>query len=162
MNKANIMIARDSDSCSIKVVGRATFECSSPIKNFADNIVSGVIKIITIDLKECTWMDSTFMGTLATLGIHAKKASIVVNILNSSDKNIKLLRELGIYKLFFYDSVAPKTKSNAWEDITGNRLQKNKKIMAETVLHAHETLMDVDKKNINKFKKVVELVKEDL
>ena len=162
MNKANIMIARNNNGYNIKVDGRATFECCSPIKNFADNIVSGVIQKITIDLKKCSWMDSTFMGTLATLGIHAKKAKIVVNILNANEKNIKLLKELGIYKLFIYDSNAPKSTCNAWENITSLLPLDNNRNIAKTVLEAHETLMSVDKKNITKFKKVVELVKKDL
>ena len=162
MNKANIMIARDNDGYNIKVEGRATFECCSPIKNFADNLITGIIKNICIDLKTCTWMDSTFMGTLATLGLHAKKAGVVVNILNANDKNIKLLKELGIHKLFNYDSSTPKTPCNAWENITNQPSHKNKRNIARTVLEAHETLISVEEKNYEKFKKVVVLVKKDL
>jgi anti-sigma B factor antagonist len=161
MSKANIMIARNNDGYSIRVEGRATFECSSPIKNFADNLVAGTIKKVNIDLKACIWMDSTFMGTLATLGLHAKRADVVVNIINANEKNIKLLKELGIYKLFIYDSNPSKTVSNAWEKITG-RTRENKRNIAKTVLEAHETLMTVDKENVVKFKKVVVLVKKDL
>ena len=162
MNKANIVIARDNDDCSIKVEGRATFECSSPIKNFADNIVPGVIQNITVDLKKCSWMDSTFMGTLATLGLHAKKAKIVINILNANEKNIKLLKELGIYKLFIYDSNTSISTYNPWEAITCQSPINTKQSIAKTVLDAHETLMSMNEKNVTKFKKVVELVKKDI
>ena len=160
MNKANITIARNNDGYTIVVKGRATFECSSPIKSFADNIVSDAIQKVTIDLKTCSWMDSTFMGTLAILGLQAKKAGIVVNILNADAKNIKLLKELGIYKLFIFDSNTSESTPSAWEKITcqSNHSKQN---IAKTVLEAHETLMSVDKKNISKFKKVVELVKKD-
>lgn len=160
MNKANIMIARCSDGYNIKVEGRATFECSSPIKNFIDNTIVDLIKKVTIDLTSCTWMDSTFMGTLATLGLHAKKADIVVDILNANDKNIKLMKELGIFKLFTFNSITNKTSSNDWEDITSCSQDTNS--IAATVLDAHKTLMSVDKQNVPKFKKVVELIKKDI
>ena len=161
MSKANIMIIRDNDGHNIKVEGKATFECSSPIRNFSDNIASGIVKKITIDLQLCTWMDSTFMGSLATLGLHAKKSNITVSILNANKKNIKLIKELGIDKLFvFKSSASAPAYDDGWEDITDQTNAKNK--VAKTVLEAHETLMLIDKKNINKFKKVVELVKKDI
>ena len=160
MNKANIMIARCKDGYNIKVEGRATFECSSPVKNFVDNIVAGIAKRITIDLSSCTWMDSTFMGTLATLGLHARKANIVVDILNASEKSIKLLKELGIYRLFIFNSIAPEPICNDWRSITSQAQDKDN--IASTVLEAHETLMSVDKQNVLKFKKVVELIKKDI
>ena len=162
MDKANITISRNNDGYYIKVEGRATFDCSSPIENFADNIVSGVIQKVVIDLKECTWMDSTFMGTLATLGIHAKKANVVVNVLHANEKNLQLLRELGIYKLFIYDSNFINPTSNTWKNVILKPPPNVKQDIAKTVLDAHETLMSVDKKNFIKFKKVVELVKKDL
>jgi len=155
------MIARDKDGYNIKVEGRATFECCSPIKNFASNIVSDVVQKITIDLKRCTWMDSTFMGTLAIFGLHAKKANIPITILNADKKIIKLLKELGIYKLFIFDAETHISTHNPWENIT-SQSYPNKQNIAETVLEAHETLMSVDKKNVSKFKKVVELVKKDI
>ena len=124
MNKANVMITRSSEGYTIKVEGRATFDCSSPIKNFIDNTVAGVIKKIIVDLASCTWMDSTFMGTLATLGLHAKKANIVVNILNASEKNIKLLKELGISSLFAFNSISYKTPADDVENIISHSQDK--------------------------------------
>ncbi len=161
MNKANVMISRSNEGYNIKVDGRATFECSSPIKNFADNIVSGVIEKIVIDLQNCTWMDSTFMGTLAKLGLHAKKANISVCIINADNKNIKLLKELGIHRLFSFYHKTPVVSNSEWNNMDTFNTDNNPNI-AETVLDAHETLMTVDKNNVTKFGKVVELVKKDI
>ena len=161
MNKANVMISRSNEGYNIKVDGRATFECSSPIKNFADNIVPGVIKKIIIDLQNCTWMDSTFMGTLAKLGLHAKKANISICIINSDNKNIKLLKELGIHRLFIFCKGDSVDSCTSWDNFESFNTEIKPNI-AETVLDAHETLMAVDKNNITKFCKVVELVKKDI
>ena len=159
--KANVMISRDNDHCHIVVEGRATFECSPPLKNFADSVVHGALRKVSVDLKNCAWMDSTFMGTLATLGLRARQAKIDIELENVGEQNGKLLRELGIVKLFVIKGgPAPGAQqAGKWEMFAD---KVGRKEMAETVLEAHETLMKVDEKNIPKFKTVVDFAKKDL
>jgi anti-sigma B factor antagonist len=156
VKKANIMIARDSDGYSIKVEGRATFECSPPLKNFSKNISSELIKNIFIDLSECTWMDSTFMGTLAIIGLKAKISNVHIEIVNSGKKNLDLLEELGIATLFIFNNSSESNK-NEWDSLSGDSSD-----IAQTVLNAHEALIEIDESNTPKFSKVVELIKEDI
>ncbi|MCP4179381.1 MAG: STAS domain-containing protein [bacterium] len=156
MKKANIMIARDNDGYTIKVEGRATFECSPPLKNFSKNISAELIKNIFIDLGECTWMDSTFMGTLAIIGLKAKNSNVHVEIINSDRKNLDLLKELGIDTLFVFNNCFDSCE-NKW-----NCLVDGSEDIAQTVLNAHEALIEIDESNTPKFSKVVELIKEDL
>ena len=159
--KANVMISRDNDHCHIVVEGRATFDCSPPLKNFADSVVHGALGKISVDLKACAWMDSTFMGTLATLGLRARQAKIDVELENVGEQNLKLLRELGILKLFVIKGAAESgaPQPGKWEMFPR---KADRKEMAKTVLEAHETLMQVDEKNIPKFKTVVDFAKKDL
>ena len=165
MKKSNIMIARSSRGYEITVKGRATFDCSSPLRNFADNIVPGSIEKIFIDLTECIWLDSTFMGTLAMLGLNAQNANIDVEMVNIDDKNFKLLKELGVSKLFKYNNrKSNKSNEEEWETIIN--CPKDQKAsqdeVSDTILEAHKTLMDVDENNISKFHKVVEMVEKDI
>ena len=165
MKNSNIMIARSQRGYEITVKGRATFDCSSPLRNFADNIVPGSIEKIFIELSECTWLDSTFMGTLAMLGLNAKKANIEVEIVNIDDKNFKLLKELGINKLFTYNNrKSGESEEEKWEKMINAQDDKDSSEdeVADTILEAHKTLMEVDEKNIGKFQKVVEMVEKDI
>ncbi|HJO93678.1 MAG TPA: STAS domain-containing protein [Victivallales bacterium] len=156
MKKANIMIARDNEGYTIKVEGRATFECSPPLKNFSNSISSELIKNIYIDLGECTWMDSTFMGMLAIIGLKAKNFNVHVEILNSSKKNLDLLKELGIDTLFIFNNNLDPNE-NKWDYLPDGASD-----ISQTVLSAHEALIEIDESNTPKFSKVVELIKEDI
>jgi len=159
MHKAKIMIARDDDGYNIKIEGRATFECSPPLKNFAENIITGIISKIILDFRFCSWMDSTFMGTLAFLGLQAKRKDVLVYIINIDNKNFKLLKELGIQNLFTFNEPHQfDLNINEWQNLNS----KTANDTANTVLIAHKTLMSVDEQNIPRFQKVVELVKKEI
>jgi anti-sigma B factor antagonist len=165
MKKSNIMIARSKRGYEITIKGRATFDCSSPLRNFAENIVPGSIEKIFIDLTNCVWLDSTFMGTLAMLGLNAQKANIDVEIINIDDKNFKLLKELGVNKLFKYNNrKCNNPDAEKWENIIEciNNEPSSEEQVADTILEAHKTLMEVDDDNINKFQKVVEMVEKEI
>jgi anti-sigma B factor antagonist len=165
MKKSNIMIARSKRGYEITVKGRATFDCSSPLRNFADNIVPGSIEKIFIDLSECSWLDSTFMGTLAMLGLNAQKANIDVEIVNIDDKNFNLLKELGVNKLFLYNNRKnSESDEEKWEKLISASHNNNdsQEEIADTILEAHKTLMDIDENNVSKFQKVVEMVEKDI
>ena len=163
MKNSNITIARSKRGFEISVKGRATFDCSSPLRNFADNIVPGSVEKIFIDLSECSWLDSTFMGTLAMLGLNAQKAKIEVEIINIDDKNFKLLKELGVNKLFTYNNRKEKTESEeGWEKLTEFSENLTQNDVEDTILEAHKTLMDVDEGNVPKFQSVVDMVEKDI
>ncbi|MFA7231286.1 MAG: hypothetical protein WC071_08435, partial [Victivallaceae bacterium] len=132
-----------------------------PLRNFAKNLEDKFEKI-SIDLKDCTAMDSTFMGILAMIGLKAKAAKATVDIVNASESNHYLLKGLGLEKLFnFVEQETPGSgKFEQWrkeENAHHNQLEA-----AETVTEAHKTLVNVDAMNIPKFEKVIEFAEADV
>ena len=145
----------------IRVKGNASFVCAPPLRELAKRLASEPFGGLRIDLEECTWMDSTFMGMLAMLGLNAKKKGVPAEIWNASEQNEKLLGGLGLKKVFAFqagafggadDAPAASTASNA---VTAENNARN-------VLDAHQTLMDIDEANVPKFEKVVEYVRKDI
>ena len=102
MKNAEVLIASNDGVYSIKVNGRATFECAPPLRSLAKELENVVFKKIDVDLSACTGMDSTFMGILAMLGLRAKKIDAVMTIFNAGDLNKSLLFGLGLKKLFTF------------------------------------------------------------
>lgn len=161
MSNGNIMISREDGGYIIKVEGRANLECSPALKNFADNIRLESISKIVFDFTSCICMDSTFMGTLAILGLKSKKLGFVIEIHNANQKNMKLIREIGIEKLFEFVSDSSQKSDTKWENIS--EFQKNNnELLAETILKAHETLVETNSSNAPKFEQLIELVKKDM
>lgn len=158
MKNSDLLIAHNKGAYTIIVEGRANFDYGLPLRNFAKNLDSNFTRI-TIDLRACVGMDSTFMGIMAMIGLKAKKHNVTVEILNADKNNRYLLEGLGLDKLFKFsasdicevcrEKLAPDAKSCS---------MLNK---AETVIEAHQTLMTIDKENIPKFEKVVEFAKKD-
>ncbi len=159
MKQAKVLIARENGQYHVKVEGRANFECSPPLRNFANSLDEHDCKGISIDLAGCVGMDSTFMGILAMIGLKARKIGACVSIVNASDSNKNLLNGLGLQKIFSYASSSEMESRQRWVDAEPSSDKGEK---AETVLEAHETLMEVDKNNVPKFQNVVDFVKKDL
>ncbi len=165
MKKADILISNKDGVYLIKVDGRATFECAPPLRNFAKNLEQSVFSRICVDLKDCTGMDSTFMGILAMLGLRAKKISADMTIYNATELGVSLLHGLGLRKLFNYasgDMDALAAQASSLPQDPSAPKPDDKVEGAKMVLEAHKTLMSVDEGNVKKFEKVVDLVQKDL
>ena len=161
MANANILISKTGYGYAIKVEGRANMDCSPALKNFGENITQGAFSKISFDMTACRWMDSTFMGTLAMLGLKAKKAGISIEMLNMDEKNRGLIRDLGIEGLFnFAASSDSSFDSSSTKNLTDS--DSSQRATAETILEAHKTLAEVNDANAQKFGKVIEMVKKDI
>ena len=157
METGEIFISNKDGVHHIRVKGNASFVCAPPLRELAKKLPAEPFNGLKIDLEECTWMDSTFMGMLAMLGLSARKKSVPAEIFNASEQNEKLLGGLGLKKVFefrigAFDDVAGAAASNATTPESN----------AHNVLDAHQTLMDIDEGNVQKFEKVVEFVKKDI
>jgi anti-anti-sigma regulatory factor len=161
--KTKVLIASENEKYHINVEGRATFEVSNPLRNLAFKIANTQISEISVNLALCSGMDSTFIGVIAMLGLHAKKCGAKALILNAGDSLKKLLDGLGLNKLFTYSEDQYAGIKNWEESITApSGTMPNAVETAKTILDSHETLMNLDASNIPRFKSVVEFVKKDL
>ena len=158
MKNAEVLIDSNDGVYSIKVNGRATFECAPPLRSLAKDLENVMFKRVDVDLSACTGMDSTFMGILAMLGLRSKKIDAVMTIFNAGELNKSLLFGLGLKKLFnFSEGEVPFGAQTGAADGAADKI-----VNAQTVLDAHKTLMDVDEENVKKFEKVVDYVQKDL
>lgn len=158
-DNGKVLISQKDGVFRIKVSGRATFDCAPPLRDLAKTLEGKKFLGIQVDLKNCEWMDSTFMGCLAMLGLRASKNSAPMEICSAGENNTALLTGLGLKKLFRFTNRALSTEDGCWKDGgTGVDFAPG----AEMVLEAHKTLMGVDEKNIEKFEKVVDLVQKDI
>ena len=158
METGEVFLSEKDGVQHIRVKGNASFVCAPPLRELAKRLPGEPFNGLRIDLEECTWMDSTFMGMLAMLGLSAKKKGVPAEIYNASEQNEKLLCGLGLKKVFsflagpFMDAGDAQAASNA----------STPEGSARNVLDAHQTLMDIDISNVPKFEKVVEFVKKDI
>ena len=158
METGEVFLSEKDGVQHIRVKGYASFVCAPPLRELAKKLAAEPFSGLTIDLEECTWMDSTFMGMLAMLGLNAKKKGVPAEIVNASEQNEKLLCGLGLKKVFEFKS----GPSSAGDDVPAASNDTSDEGRARNVLDAHQTLMDIDEGNVQKFERVVEFVKKDI
>ncbi len=189
---SKILVARSADLGFIKVVGRGSFQNSSCLKAFYQQLLKEGVRRFVVDLEACTYLDSTFLGILLGLGLKLREAGNgLLHILNANPRNLELLRNLGLDRLINIDGGGPANLGgnglggavNGGARGTGNGLGaravnlngvKEEQLeempcpvptraeAAPTILEAHENLMEFDPRNVPKFKDVVEFLREDL
>lgn len=159
MSKNDVTIAHHQGVYSIKVAGRASFASGIHLRDFARNL-KGDFEKIAIDLEDCTGMDSTFMGILAMIGLRAKSVAAVVEIINASAENRRLLKGLGLEKLFNF--AQREICGSDGEAVSLSGTVKDQLKVAKTVVDAHQTLIDVDEDNLDQFADVVKYAQDDV
>lgn len=155
MKESDLLISHRDGVYFVKVSGRANFEYAVPLRELAMTLDD--FKCVRLDMTECLAMDSTFMGVLSMIGLKAKKVGAKVELANASDFLKKLLRDLGVAKLF--DFVSGDTDETGY----GSAAKKADLLTtAETVSEAHETLVKADESNAEKFDQVIAFAKQDV
>jgi len=154
--EAEILVAKKDAIAQLRLVGRMTFKVSRQMREFCLPAIQGGLKQLIVDFSKCQAMDSTFMGTLSQLGLEARNRCAMIFV-NTTRAHRDLLDGLGITHLFrFVGEPVPEVN---WVTLCSAADQVvDMKDVADTVLSAHQTLMEVNSANIPKFKSVVEMM----
>jgi anti-anti-sigma regulatory factor len=160
MPEARILVATSGQTAQVRVIGRGTFKVSQPLRDFAIRAIRRGATQVIIELSACTFMDSTFMGVLAMIGLENLKGTEVV-IVNADERNHELLKGLGVAKLFrFAQTPVNELEWTSLCQAAAGAVEARD--VAETVLDAHRTLMAVDPENVPRFRDVVEVLAEEI
>ncbi len=123
-------------------------------------------RYFVVDLAHCEIMDSTFMGTLAGIALRLREVgSGKLSVIEPNARNMQLLQNLGLDHLFSFElpegvislpygpSAGAIVASKA-DPIPQSEQQK-------TIIDAHEALIAASPANEEKFKDVLELLKQE-
>lgn len=155
MRDSDLLISRCENAYSVKVNGRANFEYAVPLRNLAKS--GDEISRLDIDLAGCTAMDSTFMGVLTMLALKTRRNQVEMQLFNASETLQKLLRDLGVIKLFSFKTGDPEAADAGERSGSATALET-----AETVSEAHKILVDANEENRQKFSAVIDYAEADV
>ena len=143
----------------LKVNGRGTFQNSPAVKEFVKQMIQRGNRDFVIDLGACELMDSTFMGTLAGVALRLREIGQgQLKTVNVNPRNASLLENLGLDQLFSVETGSP---SDAPTRLTKTAPVQDQDAK-ETVLEAHEALIEADADNEVKFRDVVDYLRQEL
>ena len=158
LRSEDLQITELDGGFSVTVCGRANFDYAVPLRELSGKLTAE--KWLQIDLENCEAMDSTFMGVLTMLALKMRKNGSQVMLLGASEMLLKLLRDLGVAKLFkLVEERKMSEKDGVAVTATGSA---DMLTTAETVAEAHRTLVEADSANAEKFKQVIEFADQDV
>lgn len=138
----------------IRIEGRGSFQNSTALKEFSRKLIDEGRRQMVVDLKNCTAMDSTFMGTLASLAIRLNDiGGGDLWVVNRNARNSELLAGLGIDTLFSEKPLAATHNGDCKEAV---HHAADKASTREAIQEAHAACVAVNPKNADKFKDVLE------
>lgn len=134
----------------VKAVGHITAALCSGLRDSVLQIIQSPEEKseFFVDLSECDYMDSTFMGLLVRFNKDFKtKWTNTLIILNPSPESEKLLKGLGLNKVL----VLQNNPSLVLDTQSMTEVGSEKMIQTSLVLEAHVELSDVSEENQQKF-----------
>lgn len=155
MKDTDLLISNRGGCYTVTVSGRANFEYAVPLRDLARSTAE--FSAFQLDMKSCTAMDSTFMGVLTMLAMKGKKCSVTIKIFNANDTLKKLLRDLGIAKLFEFCDGETDSGNSEKAGVRSDMLTT-----AQTVEEAHIALADAEPENAGRFRDVIEFSHKDV
>lgn len=162
-----ILYARLPDGIVIiRVIGKATHQQTNNLLHvFQTTRDQNPPASYIIDMDQCTTMDSTFMGTLASIGLHQRRergTSVVMT--NLSDHVRNLLNTLGLHYILDLrpdkTAEAQKAGEEAFQPSDAPEISHTDRILM--MLEAHQRLIDINGGNEIKFESVIKSLRESL
>jgi anti-sigma B factor antagonist len=161
--ESSIQVGISGPTVWVKVEGKGSFLNSGNLKEFARRMLDRGYREFVVDLAHCAMMDSTFMGTMASVALRLKELGQGhLHVVHCGNRSRELLSGLGLDHIFdirVNGATAPQCKTLE----RGATLREGRqREQAETMLEAHEALCEAAPENLFRFKDVLEYLKQDL
>jgi anti-anti-sigma factor len=146
----------------IRIEGRGNFQSSGSIKKFAQAMIQRGHTNFVVDLAACEHMDSTFMGTLTGISqkLRERETGSLLAI-NVSPRNMELLENLGLTFLFDVEAAGSPFRIPAEPGAELLKLPIDPASDRDLILSAHEALVAANPANAERFRDVLDYLKQD-
>lgn len=155
----SILFAEANGKAHISLQGRGTYTQSDAFFEAAFACVDAG-QALTVDLSECEYLDSTFLGTLHALVDHAEVAGVRVTLQGVREYVRGLFEELKmdtVISRIAEERTAPPARLQPLQPS-----EKGKKPDYRMILWAHEILASLSEQNREKFDFVIQTLRREL
>lgn len=161
MSNTTIKYAIDNRCCYLKLQGDIRYSSGAGFDRFSKEVFKeNSVDEFIIDMNKTKFIDSTNLGILASIAnslnsVNGKKPVII----SSNDDITIILKSMGFDQFFNIDDSHEPSNDLQFLGITLSKQDKEE--LKETMIRAHENLANMNKKNNEMFKDVIELLKKD-
>ena len=136
-NTCAISYHESGDLLDLRITGRGTMNPCPGLRRFIEQELKRGVRRLSVDLHECTYMDSTFVGTLLALlhKIDAERGTF--ELVAPSDECRRVLRQMGLEEVI--PIVTPESReANQWTPLPQEKFDRTGFDL--NVLQAHREL----------------------
>ncbi|MEZ0265000.1 MAG: STAS domain-containing protein [Phycisphaerae bacterium] len=153
----SVRVRQGAAVSTVKVIGRGTMRQSPAVFRHASAALAGGASV-RVDLSDCAYMDSTFLGTLLRLARTepARTRAGAFAVLCPSAACRELMAQMGVEKAIPTDADAGADAGEAtWTDLPLDEAAPDRAAaVQETVVHAHQHLADTPSPGTRQFKDI--------
>lgn len=145
---SHIEVARTRETVLFRVVGLGNMRAAMGLMGFSEAMLAQGYTRFAFDLAECRGLDSTFMGAMVGLAADAAEYDGWVTVVNASESTSELLQIVGA------DKFLRMRGAFSMEPIETTRLPEvhlGPQERLELVRRAHERLVEIDRRNEERF-----------
>ncbi len=158
--QGGILVGVEGTVVHVRVVCGGSFQNSTPLREFARQMMGRGYREFVVDLSQCPVMDSTFMGTLTGVALHLRKLGAgSVRIVRANLRNVELLRNLGLHHILRLEGESPPAPAHTPTALEEAECMEAHE-QAQAMLEAHEALVGAEPSNLTQFRDVLEFLRQ--
>lgn len=142
---------------TFRVEGRATMAYGLPVRRLGERGIVGGATRLHFDLHDCSYMDSTFLGTLLTLKKALDRAGGQLTLVAPSLACSRILQQMGLGEML-PTSAAEAEPLGGWTELSAGNDDVGS--FKRNVVQAHEELAALPGKSGEEFKQVVRVMEQ--
>jgi anti-anti-sigma regulatory factor len=153
----------------VRVDGRGSFKVSTSLKEFGQVALQAGATTAVLDMGRCIGMDSTFMGVLAGWATRLRqRPGGRLALINLSPRTRSLVATLGLDQIVQAYEAGPLPDDLHAAAALSEGLaaleprEESRATTTETMIEAHENLVQLSPENLPRFKDVLIYLREDL
>jgi anti-anti-sigma factor len=136
--QGKVRVSQYEQTVTFQVEGQATMHHSPSVRRFAEQCLAGGARALYVDLRCCTHMDSTFLGTLLFLKRLVERREEGKFALRSpSPQCYRLLQQMGLDRIFPIVSMED-SGAGAWAELPSK--PEDVAAFKRNVVQAHQEL----------------------
>ncbi|PLX17926.1 MAG: hypothetical protein C0601_05985 [Candidatus Muiribacterium halophilum] len=160
MNSLNIKIATLNNVVIIKFIGHAGADRAEDLKEIFEKSISKGRNHFLIELSQCSYMDSTFIGMLLFMNKTAINHRGNMVLLNTQEEIKTIFKNMGLHTFFIMETSENFKKLHNLSDV--KHKDHPKKEQLKDMLMAHEAIIASSPKQQSKFQNLIDFLKKEI
>ena len=154
-----LLVGRADDTYLVRVLGRGTLQESLAFSKFTAECLRDASPLIVVDLSQCDYLDSTFMGCL--MGVHkaCEGGPARLRIVASPATRLQLFSTTLLDRVFEFDAACPPFKG---ELLALAATCDSERELGQHVMRCHRRLAEAGGQDADAFRSVADRLAEEL